>query len=61
LNLRYLVILVIVLVCSGEQASGPCELTQEVEWADDRGGNEGDAPAVHDGVQAEDRAGGQRL
>ena len=35
----------------GEQASGPRELTQEVEWAGDRGGDEGDAPGVHGGVQ----------
>src|SRR5712664_4321992 len=30
-------------------------------WAGDRGGGEGDAAAVHGGVQAEDRPGGRRL
>src|SRR6266446_7315618 len=30
-------------------------------WARDRGGGEGDAAAVHGGVQAEDRPGGRRL
>src|SRR5207245_1159354 len=30
-------------------------------WAGDRGGGEGDAAAVHGGVQAGDRPGGRRL
>src|SRR5436190_6794513 len=30
-------------------------------WVGDRGGGEGDAAAVHGGVQAEDRPGGRRL
>src|SRR3989442_53865 len=30
-------------------------------WARDRGGGEGDAAAVHGGVQTEDRPGGRRL
>src|SRR5439155_23912672 len=30
-------------------------------WADDRGGGEGDAAAVHGGLQAEDHPGGRRL
>src|SRR6266403_3284140 len=30
-------------------------------WVGDRGGGEGDAAAVHGGVQAEDRQGGRRL
>src|SRR4030095_750919 len=45
--------------CSGEQGSRPRELTQGAGWAGDR--DEGDAPAVHDGVQVEDCPGGRRL
>src|SRR5713226_6731668 len=33
----------------------------EPGWAGDRGRGEGDATAVHGGVQAEDRSGGRRL